>query len=38
MAKLDIIIPHYKEDIALMAPMMDILRIQRNVKFTDFRV
>ena len=38
MAKLDIIIPHYKEDPELMRPMLDILKIQRNVKFTDFRV
>lgn len=38
MPKLDIIIPHYKEDIALMQPMLDILSIQRNVNPTDFRV
>lgn len=38
MAKLDLIIPHYKEDVALMKPMFDILRIQRNVNFDDFRV
>lgn len=38
MAKLDIIIPHYKEDIHLMDPMFAILRLQRNIKWTDFRV
>ena len=38
MAKLDIIIPHYKEDPMLMMPMFDILKIQRNVSFSDFRV
>jgi len=38
MPKLDIIIPHYKEDFALMQPMMDILKLQRNVNFDDFRV
>ena len=38
MAKLDIIVPHYKEDIALMQPMLDILRLQRNVDFNDFRI
>lgn len=38
MAKLDIIIPHYHEDIHLMDQMFSILRIQRNVKWTDFRV
>ena len=38
MPKLDIIIPHYKEDENLMRPMFDILKLQRNVLFTDFRV
>lgn len=38
MPKLDIIIPHYKEDPALMQPMLDILKLQRNVKFSDFEV
>ena len=38
MPKLDIIIPHWKEDEWLMAPMFKILRMQRNVKFSDFRV
>lgn len=38
MAILDIIIPHYKEDVALMEPMFSILKIQRNIKWTDFRV
>jgi len=38
MAKLELIIPHYKEDPALMQPMLDILRIQRNVNFDDFKV
>lgn len=38
MAKLEIIIPHYKEDEQLMHPMFDILRLQRNVKWSDFRV
>lgn len=38
MAKLDLIVPHYKEDIHLMDPMFGILRLQRNVKWTDFRV
>ena len=38
MAKLDIIIPHYKEDEWLMKPMFEILKLQRNVKWTDFRV
>ena len=38
MAKLDIIIPHYKEDLALMDPMFGILKLQRNIKWTDFRV
>ena len=37
-AKLDLIVPHYKEDIALMQPMLDILKLQRNVKWSDFRV
>jgi len=36
--KLDIIVPHYKEDIHLMDPMLGILRLQRNIKWTDFRV
>ena len=38
MAKLDIIVPHYTEDIALFEPMVNILKLQRNIKFTDFRV
>ena len=38
MPKLDIIIPHWKEDENLMRPMFDILRLQRNVTWTDFRV
>lgn len=38
MPKLDLIVPHYKEDIALFQPMLDILKIQRNVDFDDFRV
>jgi len=38
MPKLDIIIPHYKEDPALMQPMLDILKLQRNVSFNDFEV
>lgn len=38
MPKLEIIIPHYKEDPALMQPMFDILKLQRNVKWTDFSV
>ena len=36
--KLEIIIPHYKEDIALMDAMMGILKLQRNVNFADFGV
>lgn len=38
MAKLDIIIPHYTEPVEIMAPMFGILKLQRNVKWTDFRV
>lgn len=38
MAKLDLIVPHYKEDIHLMDPMLGILRLQRNVNFNDFRL
>ena len=38
MPKLDIIIPHYTEDLALMTPMLEILKIQRNVNFDDFQV
>lgn len=38
MAKLDIIVPHYKEDIGLMDPMLGILKLQRNVDFDSFRV
>lgn len=38
MAKLDIIIPHYTEDIRLMDPLFGILRLQRNVDWRDFRV
>jgi len=38
MPKLEIIIPHYKEDPALMKPMFDILKLQRNVKWSDFSV
>ena len=38
MAKLDIIIPHWKEDEWLMKPMFDILKLQRNVLWSDFRV
>ena len=38
MAKLDIIIPHYKEDVRLMDQMFGVLRLQRNIKWTDFRV
>ena len=38
MAKLDLIVPHYTEDIHLMDPMLGILKLQRNVKWTDFRV
>lgn len=38
MAKLDLIIPHYKEDVHLMDQMFGILRLQRNVQWTDFRV
>lgn len=38
MAKLDIIVPHYKEDIHLMDPMLGILKLQRNIKWSDFRV
>ena len=38
MAKLDIIMPHYKEDIHLMDQMLGILKLQRNVKWSDFRV
>ena len=37
-AKLDIIIPHYTEDIRLMDPLFWILRLQRNVDWRDFRV
>ena len=38
MAKLDIIVPHYKEDIRLMDPMLGILKLQRNVAWDSFRV
>ena len=38
MAKLDLIVPHYKEDIRLMDQMLGILKLQRNVKWTDFRL
>lgn len=38
MAKLDLIVPHYKEDIHLMDPMLGILRLQRNVDWKDFRL
>lgn len=38
MARLDIIVPHYTEDIRLIDPMLGILRLQRNVKWTDFRL
>ena len=38
MAKLDLIVPHWREDIHLMDPMLGILKLQRNVKWTDFRV
>ena len=38
MAKLDLIIPHYHEDVSMMDPMLGILKLQRNVKWTDFRV
>lgn len=38
MAKLDLIIPHYKEDVHLMDQMFGILKLQRNVQWTDFRV
>lgn len=38
MAKLDIIIPHYKEPAELMDPMFGILKLQRNINWTDFRV
>ena len=38
MAKLDLIIPHYTEDIHLMDQMFGILRLQRNVDWRDFRV
>lgn len=34
--KLEIILPHYTEDIALMKPMLGILKLQRNVNFDDF--
>lgn len=38
MAKLDLIVPHYKEDLRLLDPMLGILKLQRNVKFSDFRL
>ena len=38
MAKLDIIVPHYREDITLMDPMLGILRLQRNVNWADIRL
>ena len=38
MPKLELIIPHYKEDEWSMRQMFDILRIQRNVNFDDFGV
>lgn len=38
MAKLEIIVPHYHEDIRLMDPMLGILKLQRNIKWTDFSV
>ena len=38
MAKLDIIIPHYREPVSIMDPMLGILKLQRNVDFNDFRV
>ena len=38
MPRLDLIVPHYTEPIELMQPMMDILRLQRNVDFGTFRV
>lgn len=38
MAKLDIIIPHYHESVEMMRPMFDMLKLQRNVKWTDFKV
>ena len=37
-AKLDLIVPHYTEDIHLMDQMFGILRLQRNVDWRDFRV
>ena len=38
MPRLDIIIPHYHESEELMAPMFEMLRLQRNVAWSDFRV
>lgn len=38
MAKLDIIVPHYTEDIRVMDPMLGILKLQRNIQWSDFRV
>lgn len=38
MPKIDLIVPHYHEDIALMNPMINILKLQRNVDFNDFRI
>ncbi len=38
MAKLDIIIPHYREPASIMDPMLGILKLQRNVSWNDFRV
>ena len=38
MTKLDIIIPHYHETLEVMSPMFEILKIQRNVRWEDFRV
>lgn len=36
--KLDLIVPHYTEDPELMRPMLEILKLQRNVSMDDFRL
>ena len=38
MSKLDIIIPHYHEPASMLDPMFAMLKLQRNVLMTDFRV
>lgn len=38
MFKLDILIPHYKEEIEIVKPLLDSIAIQQNIDFSELRI